>query len=215
MIFVPVSPLQAPLHAAFRFVVGALLALFASVCLGAALVPLTAPNWAQLSAQQKEVLKPLAGEWDSLDALRRKKWIVVADRYPKMKPEEKKRLQARMVDWARLSPEQRRVARENYKSAKAVPAEQKKAEWQQYQTLTEAQKQQLAAGADQKKPANQKAQRRQNESLAAKPVVPQKSRAAAPAAPVVPVAPAFTAAPMVRAEEPVSAPAAAPAPAAK
>ncbi len=114
-----------------------------------------------LTPKRQEALMPLAGEWNKIDELRKKKWLVVADKYAAMKPEEQKRLQARMADWAKLTPEQRNVARENYKSAKAVPPEQKKAEWQKYQSLPDAQKKQLAAAADAKKPVKQKAVRRQ------------------------------------------------------
>jgi len=53
-----------------------------------------------------------------------------------MKPQEQQRLQMRMQEWAKLTPEQRRVAREKYKTIKKLPPdkrEQVKAQWQQYQ----------------------------------------------------------------------------------
>src|SRR5688572_18978498 len=46
------------------------------------------PAWSELTTPQKQVLAPLQGEWDALDTTRRKKWIAIADRYPKMKPAE-------------------------------------------------------------------------------------------------------------------------------
>ncbi len=142
---------------------------------GASLAVAAEPKWTELSAQRQAALKPLAGEWDSLSDLSRKKWNVVADRFPGMKPEEQKRVHARMAEWVRLTPEQRRVARENYKKSKTLPAEKKKEEWQQYQTLPDVQKQQLAAAVDQKKPALRKAERRELEGKVVKPS-PQKPK---------------------------------------
>lgn len=176
---------------------------------GAALA-LTAPKWADLSAQQREILKPLAGDWDKLDETRRNKWVVVAKRYPTMQPEEQKRLQGRMADWARLTPEQRRVARENFQRTKALPPEQKKAEWQQYQTLPETQKQRLAATVDERKPARQKARQREQEGKVVTPVAPVRNatptrpaapRVKPPMAPKPAVAPAAANTPQVPAVE--------------
>jgi Protein of unknown function (DUF3106) len=94
------------------------------------------PDWSELKPAQQQVLAPLQEEWKVLDTLRRKKWVKVADAYPKMKPAEQVRLQTRMKDWAKLTPEQRRVAREKYQSIKKLPPEKReqiKAQWQQYQ----------------------------------------------------------------------------------
>jgi len=147
-------------------------------------------------------LKPLAGQWDKISDQGKKKWLAVADKYPAMKPDEQKRLQTRMSDWAKLTPEQRREAREVYKSTKAVPVEQKKAEWQKYQSLPEAEKKKLAAAAEAKKPVKQKAARRQLATRGSKPGVPAK-----PANGATPV----TAAPALATAAPVAAPTTAPA----
>jgi len=69
------------------------------------------PAWSELKPAQQQVLAPLQEQWQELDTPRRKKWIKVADSFPKMKPAEQERLQTRMKDWAKLTPEQRRVAR--------------------------------------------------------------------------------------------------------
>lgn len=202
----PVNVVRAPLQAAFRFFLTAALALAAAF--GGSAFALTAPKWADLNAQQREILKPLASDWDKLDEARRNKWVVVAKRYPTMQPEEQKRLQGRMAEWARLTPEQRRVARENFQRTKALPPEQKKAEWQQYQTLPETQKQRLAAAADERKPARQKALQREQEGKVVAPVARDRSaRSANPAKPAQPVVPKPTVAPV--AATPAQAPAAA------
>jgi hypothetical protein len=94
------------------------------------------PAWSELTPAQREVLAPLAHEWDNLDTTRRKKWIGIANRYPKMKPQEQQRLQKRMRDWAALTPEQRKAAREKYRKLKKLkPDERKevKTEWERYQ----------------------------------------------------------------------------------
>jgi hypothetical protein len=89
-----------------------------------------------LTAAQQGVLAPLKEEWRELDTVRRKKWVKIANAYPKMKPEQQQRLQTQMKDWAKLTPEQRRVAREKYKTIKKLPPDKRaqvNAQWQQYQ----------------------------------------------------------------------------------
>ncbi len=79
------------------------------------------PLWTELSPKQQAVLAPLAAEWGGLDTVRRKKWVTIANRYPKMKPDEQARLQHRMQSWAALTPAERRLARENYKALRQLP----------------------------------------------------------------------------------------------
>jgi hypothetical protein len=94
------------------------------------------PAWSELKPAQQQILAPLAPEWAKLDAARRKKWIEIADRYPKMKPQEQQRLQKRMADWAKLTPAQRAAARDKYQALKKLPPDKRKevtAQWQRYQ----------------------------------------------------------------------------------
>ena len=94
------------------------------------------PAWSELKPAQQQVLAPLASEWGKMDAARRKKWVEIADRYPKMKPQEQQRLQKRMVDWAQLTPAQRAAARDKYQALKKLPSDKRKevtAQWQRYQ----------------------------------------------------------------------------------
>lgn len=100
------------------------------------------PAWTELTPAQQQVLAPLAGEWDRLDTTRRKKWVAIAERHPKMKPQEQQRLQTRMKAWAALTPEQRRQAREKYQTVKKLPPEKRKEvqnKWRQYQQSLAAQ----------------------------------------------------------------------------
>lgn len=125
-------------------------------------LPLSQPSWAELSPEQQRVLTPLAGEWDKMEAYRRKKWLGIAQRYQSLPPEEQARMQRRMTDWAKLTPEERKRAREKYKSLQKAPPEQKQAvrqKWQEYKELPESEKARLKAEASRKgtpRPASSK-----------------------------------------------------------
>jgi hypothetical protein len=106
----------------------------------------TKPRWSELTSIQREALAPLAAEWDQISVAGKKKWLIMGDRIALMQPEEKQRAQERLRDWVKLTPEQRRIARANYAHAKKNLAPNEKfAQWQRYQQLTEEQKKELAA----------------------------------------------------------------------
>lgn len=108
------------------------------------------PSWVDLTPQQKQILAPLAGEWDKLEAWRRKKWVGIAQRYPAMKPEEQARIQRRMKDWIKLTPDERKIVREQYKDVRKATPDQKevlKQKWQEYKELPEDEKTRLKAQA--------------------------------------------------------------------
>lgn len=109
------------------------------------------PLWIDLTPSQRQALAPLAGEWDSLDSFRKNKWLAISNRFAAMKPEEQQRMQERMRDWVNLTPEQRRLARESYVRSRKLNADQKSAQWEQYQQLPEEEKKKLAADAAAKK----------------------------------------------------------------
>jgi hypothetical protein len=118
----------------------ALAALTLWLCIALSAFAVTAdkkqPDWSQLTPEQQQILAPLSGDWGNFDERRRKKWLLLAKRYPKMKPEEQQRLQTQMKDWAKLTPEQRRIARENYKKLAKQPPEKREAvkqKWQEHQ----------------------------------------------------------------------------------
>ncbi|MBE0614679.1 MAG: DUF3106 domain-containing protein [Burkholderiales bacterium] len=95
------------------------------------------PDWAQLTPEQQQILAPLASDWNNFDNKRRKKWLLTAKRYPKLKPEQQQRLQKQMHVWAKLTPEQRRIARENYKKLTKQPPEKRevvKRKWRERET---------------------------------------------------------------------------------
>lgn len=103
------------------------------------------PAWAELSPVNQRILAPLQPLWDTLPELNRHKWLRIAERYPKFSPAEQARLQARMTEWVKMTPQQRRLARENYQITRSLPAEKKAEAWDKYQQLPEEQKKKLAA----------------------------------------------------------------------
>lgn len=102
------------------------------------------PTWAQLSADQREALSPLAGDWDKFDDARKKKWLDIAVRYKDLSPDGQQRMHERMPDLVKLTPEERSRTRENFKKAYALPPDQRRALTQQFQDLPEEKKRELA-----------------------------------------------------------------------
>ena len=129
---------------AFRALVAGLILSLSLFSPSHAVVPeLRQPAWAELSQEEKQILAPLSRDWDRMEAVRKKKWLGIAKRYPSMKPEEQARIQRRMQDWASLTPEQRTQARTQYKNLKTAPPVQKqgiKEKWEQYKELPKKKK---------------------------------------------------------------------------
>lgn len=108
------------------------------------------PAWKELTSAQRDALAPLASQWDTFDHNRKLKWLDVANKYPQLSPESQKRLHERMVEFAKLTPEQRRTARSNFQRAYELPMEQRQSLVQQYQELPPEKKQALADKATKK-----------------------------------------------------------------
>ncbi|HYA65917.1 MAG TPA: DUF3106 domain-containing protein [Burkholderiaceae bacterium] len=102
------------------------------------------PTWAQLDPDQREALAPLAGDWDKFDDARKRKWLDIAVHYKDLSPEGQQLMHERMPELAKLTPEQRARARENFKKAYALPPDQRRALTQQFQDLPEDKKRELA-----------------------------------------------------------------------
>ncbi len=102
-------------------------------------------KWAHLNANQHLALAPFARDWDSFSDSRKQKWLKIAEQYPLLPPDAQERLHQRMTEWVHMSPEQRRLARENFQLSKAVPPQQRKKAWAAYQQLPEDQKKKLEA----------------------------------------------------------------------
>lgn len=135
------------------------------------------PVWAQLSKAQQTALEPLHAEWDPMESVRKQKWLALAKSYGTMKPEEQQRVHERMRDWVKLTPAQRKVARQNYAQAKTIAPDQKSATWESYKQLPKEQKQKLA----------EQAPRKQLTNLPPPKSVPRTTAAATSAPPSAPV----------------------------
>lgn len=110
-----------------------------AAALAGPLVILT-PDWAELPTDTQQILAPLGPEWNQIEPLSRRKWLQIADRYPKMGKDEQARVQRRMRDWAKLTPEQRKAARDKYRNVRQATPEQREAlkkMWSEYEALPE------------------------------------------------------------------------------
>lgn len=104
-------------------------------------------RWQDLKPAQQLALKPLERDWSGIDQPRKQKWLELSARFPAMSADEQTRVQARMAEWAKLTPQERGRARLNYQEAKQLPAKDRQARWESYQALSPEQKRQLAARA--------------------------------------------------------------------
>jgi len=102
--------------------------------------------WQRLSKRQKQALAPLASSWDTLTPVQQQKWLKLSRGFLQLSDEEQNTLHARMSDWASLSPKQRNQARFHFNSTQKLPIDDKRAQWQAYQQLTDADKRQLSSG---------------------------------------------------------------------
>lgn len=94
------------------------------------------PLWSELSAAQREALAPLSTHWDALSASQKRKWIALSKNYAELSVSEQALLHARMGDWVKLSPQQRRTARLNFAETKRLSAGEKHEKWEAYQALS-------------------------------------------------------------------------------
>jgi len=95
---------------------------------------LTQPIYAQsesghslagLSSQEKQILAPLAKDWNRMDPAKKQKWLGITKRYPDMTPLEQQRIQTHIRDWDSLTPDQRKQARKKYQKIKNLPPEKR------------------------------------------------------------------------------------------
>lgn len=79
--------------------------------------------WTDVAPEDRQVLAPLAGEWDRLPGYQQKRLQSAAKQYPKMQPIQRERFQERIHTWAAMTPEQRKAARETFKGMKKLSPE--------------------------------------------------------------------------------------------
>ena len=110
-------------------------------------VPATKPLWSELTAEQQQALKPLVSHWTTMNTGQKRKWLALSRNFANMSADDQVTLHSRMIEWAALSNQQRAQARLNFAEVKRVPADERKAKWEQYQALSEDEKRRLAARA--------------------------------------------------------------------
>ena len=113
------------------------------------------PSWSELSSSQQRVLQPLSADWDNFESWRKKKWLDIADKYPRMRAEERERVQQRMKAWAKLTPEERQAARDTFRNvqkASSVEREALRQMWTEYESLPAEEKQRFQASRSGSRP---------------------------------------------------------------
>jgi len=103
----------------------------------------TSPRWTELSQAQQKALLPLQTLWPTLDANRKRKWLVIAQNFSDLSESSQLLAQERMREWAALSPLQRSQARLNFAQTKQLSPDEKLAKWEAYQALNPEEKQKL------------------------------------------------------------------------
>jgi hypothetical protein len=102
--------------------------------------------WQSLSKRQKQALAPLRDEWHELTAQQRQKWLTLSKNFLQLSDEEQMTLHSRMREWAALSPRQRSLARFHFNTTQSLSAQDKRAQWEAYQALSDQEKHKLSSG---------------------------------------------------------------------
>jgi hypothetical protein len=116
---------------------------------GAAAVPQveTGPGWETLTTPQKLALYPLAERWALISEAQKRRWLALSATFSTLPEDEQAKFHDRMSDWASLSAQQRNQARLNYAVTNRLARDDKRAQWEAYQALSDEEKRSLAARA--------------------------------------------------------------------
>ncbi|HTH11119.1 MAG TPA: DUF3106 domain-containing protein, partial [Acidovorax sp.] len=107
----------------------------------------TGPGWETLTTPQKLALYPLAERWALISEAQKRRWLALAATFSSLPEDEQAKFHDRMTDWASLSAQQRNQARLNYAVTNKLARDDKRAQWEAYQALSEEEKRALAARA--------------------------------------------------------------------
>lgn len=107
----------------------------------------TPTEWHELSAEQKQILQPLATHWSRMDETGRDKWVNVANRYKALSPAEQNRIRERMSQWAKLPAQERGEARLRFQQTRQLSPDQRQEKWAAYQALSAEDRQDLTRQA--------------------------------------------------------------------
>lgn len=109
------------------------------------LAALVEPLWSDLDSNQRSVLEPFAEQWNAWPTEEKRVWVALADRFPGLSEKAKSKAIVRIREWAALTPEQRQVARTNYRLARELDRDARMAEWRRYSNMTPEQQKILRA----------------------------------------------------------------------
>jgi Protein of unknown function (DUF3106) len=104
-------------------------------------------SWSALSPAQQTALQPLQDSWSEIDAVHKRKWVEVADKFVGFSLADQARIQGRMAHWAQLSPSERGATRLNYLEAQRIQAAERSTKWDAYQALSPEQRERFTSKA--------------------------------------------------------------------
>ncbi len=127
--------------------------------------PESSPTWQSLNTSQKAALAPLHKLWPEISEAQKRKWLALSVNFSDRSDEEQEKMQARMKEWAKLTPKQRALARLNFAEVQQVTLDERKTKWEAYQSLSRDERHELTKG---RPPTPNSA------AIATRPVPPQK-----------------------------------------
>ena len=71
-------------------------------------------TWQKLEPSPQIALKPLQSQWNTLPSKLQNHLLVASNGYAKLTPVQQQRFQVRLEKWSKLTPEQRKLAREKF-----------------------------------------------------------------------------------------------------
>ena len=113
----------------------------------AALQVESGPGWETLTTPQKLALYPLSERWVHISETQKRRWLTLAVNFPTLSPAEQNKFLDRITDWASLSAQQRNQARLNYAVTNRLARDDKRAQWEAYQALSDSERRALASRA--------------------------------------------------------------------
>ena len=105
-----------------QLILAALLALVATLASANDLRTPQTP-WSSLSPEQKRILGPVASDWERMPGYQQQRLMSAARQYPSLQPIQKERFEQRIRDWATMTSDQRKAARETFQGLRKLPPE--------------------------------------------------------------------------------------------
>ena len=107
----------------------------------------TGPSWESLGTAQQLALYPLAERWVMISEAQKRRWLALAVNFAALPATEQTKVHERMTEWANLSAQQRNQARLNYAVTSRLGLDDKRAQWEAYQALSDEERKALASKA--------------------------------------------------------------------